>query len=79
MISGITGASHGRWPMKRRSEFEVFSGAMNKILRADPDVVKAAMAAEKYARELETKRTGKRGRGRPPKHASSARVSSGKD
>lgn len=51
-----------------RSEFENFNKAMQTILRADPKAVKAAMEAEKRERAIEAKRTGKRGRGRPPKH-----------
>ncbi len=58
--------------MNNKSEYATFSNAMNKILRADPEAVKAAMEAEKRDRELEVQRTGKRGRGRPPKSAASA-------
>lgn len=66
--------------MKNPLEFETFSDAMNTILRADPKAVKAAMEAEKHERALETERTGKRGRGRPPKHPSaSSRASSETD
>lgn len=62
------------------SEFQQFDKAMKKILRANPDAVKAAMETEKRERELEAQRTGKRGRGRPPKHPPvSARASSEKD
>ena len=53
--------------MKSNSEFSQFSRSMDKILRADPSAVKAAMEAEKRERELQAQRTGKRGRGRPPK------------
>lgn len=53
---------------------------MGAILRADPDKVKAAMDAEKRARAMEAERTGKRGRGRPPKQSSASdRVSSEMD
>jgi hypothetical protein len=64
--------------MKKTAEYETFNSAMNNILRADPNAVKAAMEAEKREREEEARRTGKRGRGRPPKRprASSSRASS---
>lgn len=65
--------------MKSKSEYAQFSDVMNTILRADPNAVKAAMNAEKRERQMEIERTGKRGRGRPPKHASSTRASSEKD
>jgi hypothetical protein len=68
--------------VKADDEYENFSNAMNSVLRADPHDVKVAMEAEKREREQEAKRTGKRGRGRPPKsHRSSAssRASSEKD
>jgi hypothetical protein len=54
------------------SEYDTFNSAMKTILRADPAAVKAAMEAEKRQRAMEAERTGKRGRGRPPKqsHAS---------
>ena len=59
------------------SEYKTFSTAMDTILKANPDEVKAAMEAERRERELEQQRTGKRGRGRPPKHPlPSSRVSS---
>jgi len=63
--------------MKTNTEYNAFSGAMDTILRADPSAVKAAMDAEKRERALEAERTGKRGRGRPPKQSSaSSRASS---
>jgi AT-hook transcription factor len=58
--------------MKSNPEYEHFSGAMNTILRADPAAVKAAMEAEKRERKMEAERTGKRGRGRPPKHSAAS-------
>ena len=65
--------------MKRNPEYEAFSDAMRKILRANPGDVKAEMEADKRGRELEQERTGKRGRGRPPKGSSaSSRASSDK-
>jgi hypothetical protein len=65
--------------MKSNPEYENFSRAMNTILRADPKAVKAAMEADKQERKLEADRTGKRGRGRPPKNVASSRAPSGKD
>jgi predicted ArsR family transcriptional regulator len=65
--------------MKQNPEYSKFSDAMNTILRADPNAVKAAMEAEKRERKIEVERTGKRGRGRPPKNAPSAHASSEKD
>lgn len=62
--------------MKNSKESERFNKAMATILKADPKAVKAAMEAEKRERELEAQRTGKRGRGRPPKRAASAPASS---
>jgi predicted ArsR family transcriptional regulator len=53
--------------MKTSREYQSFSKAMGTILKADPEAVKAAMDAEKRGRALEAERTGKRGRGRPPK------------
>jgi hypothetical protein len=61
---------------KPSNEYKAFSDAMDSILRADPDDVKAAMEAEKRERKVEAQRTGKRGRGRPPKSSSSGRASS---
>ena len=64
----------------KNTEFDNFNVAMGAILRADPDKVKAAMDAEKRARAMEAERTGKRGRGRPPKQSSASdRVSSEMD
>ena len=66
--------------MRRNPEYKTFTEAMDKILRANPGDVKAAMEAEKQERTMEQERTGKRGRGRPPKHVSaSSRASSEKD
>ena len=65
--------------MKTSREYQTFSNAMGTILKADPAAVKAAMEAEKQERALEAERTGKRGRGRPPKHSASSRVSSETD
>ena len=65
--------------MKQNSEYDTFSKAMGTILRANPDDVKAAMETEKRERAMEAERTGKRGRGRPPKHPASSRASSEKD
>jgi phage portal protein BeeE len=61
------------------SEFTNFSRAMGTILRADPQSVKSAMEAEKHERQLEAERTGKRGRGRPPKQRPSVHVPSETD
>ena len=58
--------------MKTNHEYDAFSKAMDTILKAKPEVVKAAMEAEKQEREEEQRRTGKRGRGRPPKHSSAS-------
>jgi hypothetical protein len=58
--------------MKTNPEYDTFSKAMDTVLRADPQAVKAAMDAEKRGRATEAERTGKRGRGRPPKHPSSS-------
>jgi predicted ArsR family transcriptional regulator len=66
--------------MKTSREYQSFSKAIGTILKADPEVVKAAMDAEKRERALEAERTGKRGRGRPPKQSSaSSRASSETD
>jgi hypothetical protein len=64
---------------KNSKEWTAFDKAMKNVLRADPKAVKAAMEAEKRDRAMEAERTGKRGRGRPPKHASSGRASSEMD
>jgi predicted ArsR family transcriptional regulator len=61
--------------MKASREYQTFTKAMGAILKADPRAVKAAMEAEKQERAMETSRTGKRGRGRPPKSASARAVS----
>jgi hypothetical protein len=61
------------------TELEKFDQAMITILRADPKVVKAAMEADKRERANEAKRTGKRGRGRPPKTSPSVPASSETD
>jgi hypothetical protein len=65
--------------MKTNREYQTFTKAMGTILKADPDAVKAAMEADKRNRELEAQRTGKRGRGRPPKSSASSRAPSEKD
>jgi predicted ArsR family transcriptional regulator len=62
--------------MKTSREYQSFTKAMGTILKADPEAVKAAMDAEKRERQLEAQRTGKRGRGRPPKSSASSRASS---
>jgi hypothetical protein len=62
--------------MNKSPEFERFETGMKTILRADPEAVKAAMEAEKRERTMEAVRTGKRGRGRPPKHSASGPASS---
>ena len=59
-------------------EYHRFTNALDAILKADPNAVKDAMEAEKRNRELEVMRTGKRGRGRPPKPSASSRVPSDK-
>jgi AT-hook transcription factor len=59
---------------KKSDEYAVFTQTMRTILKADPHAVKAAMDAEKQERALEAVRTGKRGRGRPPKSSASVRV-----
>jgi predicted ArsR family transcriptional regulator len=65
--------------MKTSREYQSFTKAMGTILKADPEAVKAAMEAEKRERQLEAQRTGKRGRGRPPKSSASSRVPSETD
>jgi hypothetical protein len=65
--------------MKRSKEFTAFREGIGKILRANPSIVKVAMEAEKQERAAEAKQTGKRGRGRPPKAASSSLASSSRD
>lgn len=65
--------------LKKSDDFEKFDRAMASILKADPAQVKAAMEAEKREREEQARRTGKRGRGRPPKRrraSASSRASS---
>jgi len=62
--------------MKQSREYETFSSTMDKVLKADPAIVKAAMEAEKRERAEEAKIQGKRGRGRPPKNAASGPASS---
>lgn len=62
--------------MKTSKEYDTFTDAINAVLKADPKAVKDAMEAEKRERAREAERTGKRGRGRPPKHSSSDRASS---
>jgi len=58
--------------MKTSHEYQSFTKAMGTILKADPDAVKAAMEAEKRERVMVAERTGKRGRGRPPKNSSAS-------
>jgi predicted ArsR family transcriptional regulator len=58
--------------MKTTPEYDTFDDAMKTILNADPKAVKSAMEADKRERAMEAERTGKRGRGRPPKHPPSA-------
>jgi hypothetical protein len=65
--------------MKTSREYETFSRAMGTILKANPQVVKSAMEAEKQERAAEVVQTGKRGRGRPPKSVSSSPASSNHD
>ena len=60
-------------------EWTAFEVGMRTILKANPEVVKSAMEAERVDREEETKRTGKRSRGRPPKASSSGPSSSSRD
>jgi hypothetical protein len=62
--------------MKTPPEYEKFSTTMDTILKANPGQVKAAMKAEKRERALEAERTGKRGRGRPPKRSSPSSLAS---
>jgi hypothetical protein len=57
-------------------EFDTFSKAMETILKADPQAVKAAMDADKKAREEAQRASGKRGRGRPPKSSSASDLAS---
>jgi hypothetical protein len=64
---------------KQNDAYEEFATTMDAILQADPRRVKAAMEADKQGRAKEAERTGKRGRGRPPKNAASAPASSEKD
>jgi predicted ArsR family transcriptional regulator len=65
--------------MRHSKEYSAFNKAMGTILRADPKAVKEAMEADKRERTLEAERTGKRGRGRPPKSSASSPASSEKD
>ena len=65
--------------MKNNREYNAFTRAMGTILKANPEAVKAAMEAEKRDRAMEAERTGKRGRGRPPKSSASSRVPSETD
>jgi hypothetical protein len=65
--------------MKTSREYQTFTKAMGTILKANPEVVKSAMEADKRERELEQQRTGKRGRGRPPKSSASSRAFSETD
>lgn len=66
--------------MKPNREYDMFSNAMHTILKANPEVVKSAMEADKRERAQEQERTGKRGRGRPPKKSSaSSHASSERD
>lgn len=65
--------------MGKSQEYVEFDKAMSAILRADPEKVKARMEADKKARATEAELSGKRGRGRPPKHTPSGRALSGKD
>jgi len=65
--------------MKTNPEYDKFSKAMGTILKANPEVVKSAMEAERIEREEDIRRTGKRGRGRPPKTSSSSPASSSRD
>jgi predicted ArsR family transcriptional regulator len=65
--------------MKTSREYQTFSKAIGTILKADPEAVKAAMEAEKRERAMEAERTGKRGRGRPPKSSSSGHAPSETD
>ena len=65
--------------MKANPEYDTFANAMGTILKANPEVVKSAIEADKRERAAEQAQTGKRGRGRPPKHpqpSSSGRASS---
>jgi len=64
---------------RKSTEYKQFSTAMGTILKADPDAVKAAMEAEKKERKMAAERTGKRGRGRPPKTSASSLAPSGTD
>jgi hypothetical protein len=52
---------------RQKTELDRFNSALDRLLKADPAKVKAGMEREKREREEEAKRTGKRGRGRPPK------------
>jgi hypothetical protein len=54
-----------------QGEFDAFNKAMDTILKASPEDIKAAMEAGKRERE-EDAASGKRGRGRPPKKSSAA-------
>jgi AT hook motif len=69
----------GKEQMKTSREYQAFSRSMDTILKANPEAVKAAMDAEKRERAMEAERTGKRGRGRPPKSSSSDRAPSETD
>jgi hypothetical protein len=55
--------------MERLSEFEAFDAAMDKLLEADPKIVKVAMEQEKKEREA----------ARKAKRASSVPASSNRD
>jgi hypothetical protein len=59
--------------VKNKTEgFQTFDSAMKKILRADPNAVKAAVDAEIQTHTAERKAKGQRKRGRKPKAISSA-------
>jgi hypothetical protein len=65
---------------KPNPEYDTFNTAMDTILKANPEVVKSAMEADKLERAKEQQRTGKRGKGRSPKQSSaSTRASTVKD
>ena len=62
--------------MKISADHQRFDKAMNVILKADPQRVKAEVEAEVLANTAEREARGERKRGRKPKSSSAVRVSS---
>jgi hypothetical protein len=59
---------------EQTAEYERFNQTMNELLKVPPQLVIEAIEREKRERAEEAKRTGKRGRGRPPKSESAKRT-----